>query len=190
MPTKKEPKKIKIRTVRAPKAAAVDKPVAEEEKFQIMSERRILDEKLLKSSSDESMGTTIGLIVLVGLLLGGGVLAYLLYTKSAVEPLPDRNIVIPETSTPAPETAPQPTTPTSTAPETHVVVQEVQIEDTPTGFLNVRSGPGTNFAKIAKVKPGETYQLISEDASNGGWYQIRLDASRTGWVIKEYAKIK
>lgn len=191
MPLKKTSKKIKIRTVSAKKPSTLAAAPVDEEKFQIISERRILDEKLLRSSSQTSLGRIIGLVLVLGLLLGGGVLFYLMYTKSAVEPVPAHNIIIPESST-VPVESPPTANPAQnpTVPEPRVELQQVLIQDTPNGFLNVRSGPGTNFAKIGKVKPGETYELVSQDQVNGGWYQIRLDANRTGWVTRAYANIK
>lgn len=78
-------------------------------------------------------------------------------------------------------------TPPITTPS--VKLQEVEILETPTGYLNVRKGPGTNFEKIAQVKPGESYSLVSEDET-AGWYEIKLSDSSTGWVTKQYAKIK
>jgi len=61
---------------------------------------------------------------------------------------------------------------------------QVQILATPTGTLNVRSGPSQNNPVIAKVNPGETYPLLEESA---GWYKIKL-ADKDGWISSQYAK--
>lgn len=63
-------------------------------------------------------------------------------------------------------------------------VKQVQILNTPTGTLNVRSGPGLNYNVTAKVKPGEKYELLKEQS---GWYQIKL-SSGSGWISSQYAK--
>jgi len=60
----------------------------------------------------------------------------------------------------------------------------VVIEDTPTGWLRVREGPGTTYDEITKVYPGETYPLLEESA---GWYKIELEDGREGWVSGDYA---
>ncbi|MEK7585058.1 MAG: pilus assembly protein PilM [Patescibacteria group bacterium] len=78
-----------------------------------------------------------------------------------------------------PEPAATSTTATSTLPT-------VTIKDTPTGWLNVRSGPGTNFGAVTKVNPGEAYPLLSEE---GDWVRIKLILEVEeieGWVAKQY----
>ncbi len=62
---------------------------------------------------------------------------------------------------------------------------EVKILETPNGFLNVRSGPGTNHSIIQKVNPGQTFTLVSEEKD---WYKILLNASKSGWIFSQYAK--
>ncbi len=70
-----------------------------------------------------------------------------------------------------------------------VTLQRLVILDTPTGFLNVREGPGITFKKISQLNPGERYEIIGHD-ENAGWYQIRLQSGQAGWVINEYIKIE
>lgn len=64
-------------------------------------------------------------------------------------------------------------------------VQKVVILNTPTGFLRVRSEPSLGGAEIAQVKPGEYYELLSEQ---DGWYQIKLSEGKNGWINNSYAK--
>lgn len=59
----------------------------------------------------------------------------------------------------------------------------VRIEDTGIGFLRVRSGPGTGYSEVARVKPGETYEFLEE---NSGWYKIKLSDPSTGWVNAQF----
>ena len=61
--------------------------------------------------------------------------------------------------------------------------KSVIILNTPTGWLNVRGGPGTNFEKTGLVYPGENYPLLEE---SGEWYKIQLDDDQEGWVSKTY----
>jgi len=65
-----------------------------------------------------------------------------------------------------------------------VAIKQVQILSTPTGSLNVRSGPGTSYDITAKVHPGEKYELLEEKPD---WYKIKL-SSGSGWISSQYAK--
>ncbi|MFD2926073.1 N-acetylmuramoyl-L-alanine amidase [Halobacillus naozhouensis] len=46
-------------------------------------------------------------------------------------------------------------------------------------ILNVRSQSSTNSSVIAQVSKGKTFTYIAESK---GWYQIKLDDTKTGWV--------
>jgi hypothetical protein len=61
----------------------------------------------------------------------------------------------------------------------------VLILDTPTGFLRVRDAASVSGAEIGQVKPGETYELISEETN---WFEIKLKTGETGWISSQYAK--
>lgn len=177
----------------APLPVKVSKPRKKSQEVNIdiqrMSEQRLIDQKLLRKSDANNFGKLIAGALLAGILAGGGFLVYLLVFRPSAPPIPPPAIVVPEgesleeTAPAAPQSEEQPPAET---PE--VVTQEVEILSTPTGFLNVRSGPGTNFEKISEVKPGETYELVSQDLEKG-WYEIKLDLFRAGWVTKQYAKL-
>lgn len=72
-------------------------------------------------------------------------------------------------------------TPTVTPSAT--ALGQIEISQTPTGYLRVRSTPG-NGGEIGKVMPGEKYDIVTE---SGGWYEIKT-ASGVGWVSGQYAK--
>ena len=70
----------------------------------------------------------------------------------------------------------------------------VEILETPTGFLRVRSEPGSAGREIHQVAPGEKYLFLEEDEASG-WYKIELEAptaglpeGRSGWVSNEYSQ--
>ena len=63
--------------------------------------------------------------------------------------------------------------------------KEVQILSTPTGTLNVRSGPSLSNSIITKVKPGGKYTLLEETSD---WYKIDVNGKQ-GWVSAQYTKI-
>lgn len=77
------------------------------------------------------------------------------------------------------------TKPTSTPPERPYV----EIQNTPTGWLKVRSEPTAvnDNNVITKVNPGETYTFI--EANESGWYKITLTDGKEGWVSGQYAKL-
>lgn len=68
---------------------------------------------------------------------------------------------------------------------THPVPREtfVVVTETPTGWLRIRSGPGTAFSEIGKVYPGEQYPLLGED---GEWVYIRTPDHGEGWISASY----
>lgn len=70
----------------------------------------------------------------------------------------------------------------------------VEILDTPTGFLRVRSEPGSAGREIHQVMPGNKFLFLEEDGQTG-WYKIQLEDptaglpdGRIGWVSNEYSK--
>ena len=77
------------------------------------------------------------------------------------------------------------------APKSDVFIEILQ---TPTGYLRVRTQPGTNGSEIDQVKPGDKFLLLEEDPKTN-WYKIQLEPpapglpeGRTGWISNEYAK--
>ena len=63
------------------------------------------------------------------------------------------------------------------------------VEGTPTtvntqsGSLNVRSGPGTSYAKTGSLGKGETVILLSQSS---GWSRILYHGTKTGYVSSQY----
>lgn len=162
--------------------------------IQKITEQRLLDTKLLPKQPDKSFNRLILISAVIGLLVGGTFLGYIIFSKKPVEPQKTTpEIVIPRLQVvpnPSPQPVPTSTPSSQTLKESpQVTIQKVEILATPTGFLNARSGPGTNFEKIAQVRPGETYEVVSFDQGKG-WYQIRLSSSKTGWITAQYVKEK
>ena len=84
--------------------------------------------------------------------------------------------------TPKPSpTGTKPTGPTLTPPARPYV----EIKDTPTGWLRVRTEPSTTATESAKVNPGERYPLLDE---SGGWYKIQYQEDKEGWISGRYAE--
>ena len=73
-------------------------------------------------------------------------------------------------------------TPTPTETE---IGPTVLIEDTPTGWLRVRSGPGTANEEVGRVDPGEEFPFIEEE---DGWYKIEYEDGEEGWISGTYAE--
>ncbi len=71
--------------------------------------------------------------------------------------------------------------------QTVVTENMIVIKQTSTGWLNVRSGAGTNFAIVKKIYPGETYELL-QDGSN--WVRIKISETESGWVAAGYVEKK
>ena len=62
----------------------------------------------------------------------------------------------------------------------------VEIKETPTGWLRVRSAPSTNATESGQVKPGETYSYLEEEEN--GWYKIEFEG-KPGWISGTYADL-
>ncbi len=77
-------------------------------------------------------------------------------------------------------------TPTSSTPLTPTVTPsaKVTILETPTGFLRVRDSASVSGLEVARVNPGEIYDLLTEQT---GWFEIRLTDGKTGWISSQYA---
>lgn len=58
----------------------------------------------------------------------------------------------------------------------------VVVSDTPTGFLRVRKTP--SGVEIAQVAPGDKLLFLDEQ---DGWYKVRLEDEREGWISKQYS---
>lgn len=54
---------------------------------------------------------------------------------------------------------------------------------TQTGSLNIRSGPGTSYARIGSLPKGETVIVLS---TSGGWSRILYYGTKTGYVSAGY----
>ena len=53
--------------------------------------------------------------------------------------------------------------------------------------LNVRSGPGTNNAVVAKLLAG-TQVPVTETSADGRWYRVTLADGSSGWISATYAE--
>lgn len=54
---------------------------------------------------------------------------------------------------------------------------------TNSGSLNIRSGPGTSYAKVGSLWKGETVIVLS---ASGGWSRILYHGTKTGYVSAQY----
>lgn len=79
---------------------------------------------------------------------------------------------------PSPSASPSPTSTGNTAMGILEIVGNVT-------YVNVRQGPTTSSAIVAKTKPGDTLQFF---AIQDNWYQIVVQGVQ-GWVINSYTKI-
>lgn len=75
-----------------------------------------------------------------------------------------------------------------TKPQEEVVKQTVvEIQQTGTGFLRVRSQPSLAAAEVARVVPAKQY-LFLEQSQDGGWFKIEYEKGESGWISAQYAK--
>lgn len=155
-------------------------------KVKKIKNQKLLDKAVLPAEKKEINPVRLAAIFLVLLLLALAVFGYVFYLKGqdelASEIVPD--IVVPEETATTTEEEGE----GELAGQPAVTVLMVKILETPTGYLNVRTGPGTNYRLIGQVSPGETFEFVREDES-AGWYEMRLSATSTGWVTGQYAEV-
>ena len=103
------------------------------------------------------------------------------------------------TPTPKPTTPATPTVPpTPTQPPTPTPIPPTPVPPTPTPIppqataiqtVNVRQGPGTNFA-IAGKMPKDTSAVVLGKNEDGKWLQVAFpDAAHPGWIAAAFAKV-
>jgi uncharacterized protein YgiM (DUF1202 family) len=73
-------------------------------------------------------------------------------------------------------------TPTATQPST---IQKGEISNCQTS-VNMRSGPGTNYALLGTITKGTQVDILKK---SGSWYQIRLENGSDAYVLANYVKI-
>ena len=78
------------------------------------------------------------------------------------------------------QVSPTPTPIANTGPQ-------VEISQTPTGYLRVRSEPSTLGNEVGRVVPGIKYNLIETDAKSG-WFKIEFSEGQSGWISNQFAK--
>lgn len=62
----------------------------------------------------------------------------------------------------------------------------IKVLDTPTGWLNVRSGPTLGSSIVVKINPGEYYPYLDEQT---GWVKIKYNNGQSeGWVSSQYVE--
>jgi len=87
--------------------------------------------------------------------------------------------------TPITDITPLPKQSTSSA----IPTPYVEIIDTPTNFLRVRSGPVVQNSpsnEIAQVNPGDRFPYLKTQT---GWYQIEYQKGKNGWISASYATL-
>lgn len=55
--------------------------------------------------------------------------------------------------------------------------------------INVREGPGRDFARVAALGAGQEVQIIGRN-DDGSWLQVRLEDDTEGWVLAELIRIQ
>jgi hypothetical protein len=71
------------------------------------------------------------------------------------------------------------------SPTPTVIKTMIKIKETETGWLRVRKSDNNNSEEIDRVKPGEEYEMISEE---NDWYQIKINDTENGWISTKYAE--
>lgn len=73
-------------------------------------------------------------------------------------------------------------------PSTPSISGKTEARVTASGGLNIRSGPGSNYEKIASADNGASVTIL-EDAGNG-WYKIDYGNGKVGYASSQYIQPK
>lgn len=96
------------------------------------------------------------------------------------------SLFAPQEATPSattPDESPQPASPSA-----EIRPPYVEISDTPTGWLRVRSSPTTSGDnELTRVSPGQKYPYL--ESNEAGWHKISLPDGTKGWISGRYAKL-
>ncbi len=65
--------------------------------------------------------------------------------------------------------------------------RKIRVATIKPGRLNVRSGPGYNYKKVAVVRKGQRFLVIARKSK---WLKIKYGGKKTGWIKKDYANIR
>jgi len=95
---------------------------------------------------------------------------------------------IPPTATPvaSPTSTPEPATPTPEEPTATATPETVGLTVT-VATANVRSGPGTNYARIGQVRQGETYEVTGNNPA-GDWWEFTFNG-QPAWIFKDMVSV-
>lgn len=63
--------------------------------------------------------------------------------------------------------------------------KQIEILQTATGWLRVRSEPRVTASESARVNPGTTFDVVDEAS---GWYKIEYAPGSEGWVSSQYTR--
>lgn len=80
---------------------------------------------------------------------------------------------------PSPTVAPPSPTPAPPSP----TPEKASFTVSSPGVSNVRSGPGTNYARIGEVRQGQTYEITGKSPT-GAWWQFTFNG-QPGWISGE-----
>lgn len=76
----------------------------------------------------------------------------------------------------------------SASPSANIKRPYIEVLDTPTGWLRVRSEPTTaEDNEVSKIYPGEKYQYL--DSNDSGWHKIVVEDGTEGWISSRYAEL-
>jgi hypothetical protein len=66
--------------------------------------------------------------------------------------------------------------------------QEGVVTNAGSDGLNIRSGPGSSYERVASAQNGATVTILEDTGT--GWYKINYSGSKTGYVSSDYVVLK
>lgn len=95
-------------------------------------------------------------------------------------PVPPTETPVPPTATPIPPTE-NPVPPTETPVPPTATPAPAAPQAVPKQNINLRGGPGTEYAVAGSAKAGQTFEIVGRNA-NGAWLQVCCVADKPVWL--------
>lgn len=107
-----------------------------------------------------------------------------LQTTGTPKPPPSKSPIPTLSKSPSPIITPKPSSSTGVIPSKPYV----EILETGTGWLRVRSAPNGNADnEVARVDVGDTFPFVVDNEE--GWFKIEYEAGSEGWIAARYGKL-
>ena len=92
-------------------------------------------------------------------------------------------------TSPSPDTSVVPSEVPTPSPTPEYITEYIGTVYNVSSFLNVRSGPGTNYDKVGEAHAGDKYTVLEQNVGGSEWHKISFSGIE-GYVHSDYLTIE